>query len=285
MPDSDYSFNGFCDFTISIRNRSAQLIHGRQQSIEAAFDAIIAHLGNVSRRPFEQHGNVDLVEGCAFFNHVYAALQLAESGMSGHAALSARKGVEMVAIHWLYQFDWLVARARPYKRPPQPLEVIGRLEDLGIDVSPLEGLYAICNELTRPGADHRHCTEDGPERRELNIGGCFSPADQKRLIGMVPDLINLYLDRPDLAAPTRHMHYYGTARMPVPEGKRTIGEGSHPLRSGRGALRKNAEASRLASSMSDEKFERLRVLAEATSPETVKRFKEMARRVGREQLR
>ena len=132
--------------------------------------------------------NVKLALTARFINHQFAQLMLIERSLLLDAFNCSRSALETTAFYWLVVKEPASAALYDADTSPRPIEIRGRLETLGVDISPLRELYNLQSEVAHVGNK-----TDGLQiawERELNgrlmVGGGGDENVQRALlVGMI----------------------------------------------------------------------------------------------------
>jgi hypothetical protein len=194
MPEARYTLERLRTHSASIRAKATCILRSYVQTIDEELRAFSDFVDALEGQPASLQRNVKLMLACKFLNHVYSALVLAENGLIVDAILCERNALETVAFHWLVCLDSNAAEAYNRQEIPRPVEVRTRLENLGVDISHLPGLYASSSEVSHVGrpSERFHSDWTSPLDGKLLFAGSYSPEDQTEMFTFLPALLCLF---------------------------------------------------------------------------------------------
>lgn len=194
MRTTKYTFDGLRRLTQDIRRQSAKIVDEQRSLIDKAFIDFDNYFAEVEKQPPTLERNVRMMLACQFFNHLYSAIILAESGLIVDAFLFERNALETIAFHWLICLDSSVAEEYEQNSIPRPVKVRERLEQLGADITHIKGLYSSGSEISHVGrnSERFHSQWESRTTGELLFGGGLNLNDQHKMLQFLPVLLYLF---------------------------------------------------------------------------------------------
>ena len=177
----------------NVKSLTSSIMSKHYSIIDEAFKEFDKYLIEIENEPSSLHRNVRMMLACKLFNHVYSALVLTENGLIVDAIISERSALETIAFYWLICIDPESAKYYEQEKFLRPVDVRKKLEELGVDISQLRGLYASGSNMTHVGrkSEKLYSEWKSPSNGTLLFGGSFSAEDQNEMFSFLPALLYL----------------------------------------------------------------------------------------------
>jgi len=189
-----YTLAGLRKHTRSIRSEASSISERHQATLDRAVRDFDRYFTALDEQTDDLRKNVRKLLATSFFNHWYAALLLAEVGLTVDALLCERNALEVLAFHWLVCLDPVAANDYHDGTIPRPVVVRRRLEALGADITHIREAYASGSAISHVGrpSERFHLKWEEERAGKLMIGGEFVAESLNHMLEYLSALLPLF---------------------------------------------------------------------------------------------